>query len=455
MYYLMGIPQLYLDSNEKIQHIIINLGTTCYKKLFSGKNNDEVIAMCSNCDSKFIEEMYEKEITSLKKRIDDNFIKHQNEMTENTKQIIQSKQNVINELETKIIILKKDFENTFDEKINSEKKNINDKLIDQQKLFQSEFSKMENIIENLEEKTKELKNDKINQQKALDTWIGQRKFSNNTEQGNVGEKIMDDVVNHGLSFDKRATIEDSSQVGGSGDRIIKFNTGDNCMVEVKKKGVVTKEDMDQFNSHVKKDFEENKCQMALFVSLETQQIPKIGNSPILHFENNVGYIGLHSGLTIEEKKLRIESALHEMYERYMNKANKEEIKTDNSVYENLLEMKIAKKEECENKVKKYTKKLELSEKDFTFSKQELNNLHKKIMNNKIVVNEKYIDENMYIQDLIERIKDYHFVEPLKKQTFKKIIIKEMNLNAMESKFVNKKIKYTDIYLKSQQPDSNQ
>ena len=118
-------------------------------------------------------------------------------------------------------------------------------------------------------------------------------------------------------------------------------------------------------------------------------------------------------------------------------------------------MKIAKKEECENKVKKYTKKLELSEKDFTFSKQELNNLHKKIMNNKIVVNEKYIDENMYIQDLIERIKDYHFKEPLKKQTFKKIIIKEMNLNAMESKFVNKKIKYTDIYLKSQQPDSNQ
>ena len=298
------------------------------------------------------------------------------------------------------------------------------------------------------------KKDKMNQQKALDTWIGQRKFSNNTEQGNVGEKIMDDVVNHGLSFDKRATIEDSSQVGGSGDRIIKFNTGDNCMVEVKKKGVVTKEDMDQFNTHVKKDFEENKCQMGLFVSLETQQIPKIGNSPILHFENNVGYIGLHSGLTIEEKKLRIENALHEMYERFTNDKKKEKtIEKDDNIYNELLEIRITKKEECESKVKTISNKLEIAEKQLMISKQELNKLHKKILKNKINVNEKYIDENMYINDLIERIKTFTFSEKLKKQTFKKIIIKEMNLNAIESKFINKKIKYTDV--NSQQPDSNQ
>ena len=54
---------------------------------------------------------------------------------------------------------------------------------------------------------------------------------------------------------------------------------------------------------------------------------------------------------------------------------------------------------------------------------------------------------MYIEDLIERIKKYSFKEQLKKQTFKKIIINEMNLNAMESKFINKKACiYIYIYL---------
>ena len=60
----------------------------------------------------------------------------------------------------------------------------------------------------------------------------------------------------------------------------------------------------------------------------------------------------------------------------------------------------------------------------------------------------------YIDDLMEGIKNYNFTEQLKKQTFKKIIIKEMNLNAMENKFIEKKIKFTDIN-NSQQPDSNQ
>ena len=451
----MELPQLYLDSNEHIQNIIINLGTTCYQKMFSNKSNEEVIAMSSKSDSKVIEEMYEKEISFLKSCIDDNNIKHRNELIENGKNILHVKQNEIKELENKIIILKKEFEENIEEKILSEKNFVNEKLISQEKLFQSELSKLQLIIDNLNKNNEQLKKDNIDKQNALDTWVGQRKFNNNTEQGNVGEKIIDEIVNEGLSFDKKAIIEDSSQIGGSGDRIIKYDTGDSCMVEVKKKGVITKEDMDQFISHVKKDFEENKSQMALFVSLETRQIPKIGNSPSLHLENNIGYIGLHPGLAIDEKKLRIEEALNVMYDRYMVKEKIDEIEIDNSVYEELLEMKIAKKEQCENTVKKYTKKLNLSEKELTFSKQELNNLYKKIINKKIVINEKYIDEKMYIEDLIERIKKYSFKEQLKKQTFKKIIINEMNLNAMESKFINKKIKFTDIYFNSQQPDSNQ
>ena len=115
----MDIPQLYLDSNESIKNIIINLGTTAFNKLFSGKSNDDIIATWSQKD-KNIQEMYEKEISFLKKHMDDNFTQHQNELEENSKNISQKKQNEINELETKIIILKKEFENTVEEKVNSE-----------------------------------------------------------------------------------------------------------------------------------------------------------------------------------------------------------------------------------------------------------------------------------------------------------------------------------------------
>ena len=39
----MDIPQLYLDSNESIKSIIINLGTTALINYFC-KSNDDIIA---------------------------------------------------------------------------------------------------------------------------------------------------------------------------------------------------------------------------------------------------------------------------------------------------------------------------------------------------------------------------------------------------------------------------
>ena len=63
----MDIPQLYLDSSESIKHVIINLGTTCFNKIFSGKTDNEIITLCSQKNSNVIEEIYEKEIKFLKK----------------------------------------------------------------------------------------------------------------------------------------------------------------------------------------------------------------------------------------------------------------------------------------------------------------------------------------------------------------------------------------------------
>ena len=56
----MELPPLYLDSSESIKNVIINIGTTCFNKIFSGKTDNEIIALCSQKNSNVIEEIYEK-----------------------------------------------------------------------------------------------------------------------------------------------------------------------------------------------------------------------------------------------------------------------------------------------------------------------------------------------------------------------------------------------------------
>ena len=78
-------------------------------------------------------------------------------------------------------------------------------------------------------------------------------FNNDTEQGDYAEKILDDIINNGLPFDDKAKIQDTSDYGGSGDRIITFNTL-RLMIEVKNKDPEKKSDIDEFERHYEKDF---------------------------------------------------------------------------------------------------------------------------------------------------------------------------------------------------------
>jgi len=445
----MDVPSVYAESSEEIKKIIVSLGVSCYLKLFQNMNNEEILMKYANTNKNILSDVLEKEIDILKRTIDDNNIIHQNEIKHNTHKINLLKQNEIESLEDTIIILKKEKENEINERIRSEKNHHAEHLLSHKNLFESHSLNYENMISSLKEKNTLLEKENEKQDQYLKTWVGKRDFKNNTEQGIDGEKMIDNVVNKGLNFDKKATVEDSSQKGGSGDRIITFSNSDKCMVEVKNKGVITKEDMDQFTNHYKCDFAEKKCQIALLVSLQTNQIPKIGNSTKLFYKDNVGYFGLKNNLTIEEKEERIEDALQELTERYNDtKTNiKKEDIVGSDIYNEILKIRLSNKEESENKVKKYTKKLEISQKTLTECKQLLNDLYRKIQKNHIIIDERLIDEKVYIEELINEIKLWIANENmvLKKQTFKKIIIDKMNLSELDHKFIHKKIKLTDLY----------
>jgi len=264
----MQLPSIYSDANDKIKQIIIELGTSCYNKLFKDMEHDDILLSYSNVNKNSLHEYYEKEINHLKKRIDDNFCNYKNEIEKITQKIHFEKENEIKMLNEKNIILQKETG-----------KIIDDKLMSQKHIHEKELQYHENNLKNVTErydlektftetKLKDLSEELDKKQAIIDNFIGKRDFNNNTEQGDVGEKMIDNVVELGLTCDSKAIVEDSSKGGGSGDRIITFSDNLKMMIEVKNKNIITKEDREQFIHHYTNDFKENKCNMALFVSLE-------------------------------------------------------------------------------------------------------------------------------------------------------------------------------------------
>ena len=69
----MNLPSIYNDSSEEIKKIIIELGVSCYNKLFKDMEHDDILLSYSNVNKNSLHEYYEKEINHLKKQIDDNF----------------------------------------------------------------------------------------------------------------------------------------------------------------------------------------------------------------------------------------------------------------------------------------------------------------------------------------------------------------------------------------------
>ena len=305
-------------------------------------------------------------------------------------------------------------------------------------------------LECKEDKITTLCTENENKQNTIDEFIGRRQFKNNTEQGNYGEKIIDEIVlEKGLPYDKKADCIRTNKVGGSGDRIIKFDNGKNLMVEVKYKRIITKEDREQFETHYQKDFEEKKCDAALFLSLMSEQIPTIGDSPILHYKDSVGYYGLRENFTMPEKKIRIERCIHEMYCEMNNSDTKVESETENksNIYNTTLEILVNQKKEYERVRKIHTSESDKINENLIVVNQKLNDLYREIQVKHITIDRKLIDEKLYLSELIKRIREWKVENNItfKKGSHNKIILEKMTLNALDRDLItSKKIKQSDL-----------
>ena len=488
----MENPKIFTESNDDIKQFIINIGSCTYQKYFIHHDEKSLISLINSDKNDNMTQILEEKIVRLQENLNNLDISHKKELQVNKITESQKIQKIEEKKDLEIFELKKDFENekknfkekenNFEKKINCEienVKNLYEKIISEnEKKYSEKINSFHENEENkinyrisfvnslhqkdLEKKDLEILNIQQNSKKDLDNlkeqltiqkeindkFIGKREFNNNTDKGDYGENIIDEVVNSGLECDKCADIDDSSREGGSGDRIITFSNGLKLMIEVKNKGMIEKSDREQFEDHVKKDFELNKSNLALFVSLRTQQIPKIGNRPILHFDKNVGYYGLKDGRTKDEVVCRLNEIISEMYYKYEDLNVKDEKKNEKNmnndkkdIYNQLLGNLFLQQNDIKQRIRKNDSEKNELENKLKKIINEINSLQTEILVKKIDVDDKYKDEkickSLLIKDIKEVIQKENII--LKKHNYKKIIKEKcIGLNNYEINLLDRK-----------------
>lgn len=396
------MDNIYKQSNETIKEIIINLGINVFKLLEWDKLNEEdIIKRYNNNDNNYSNELKEYYETKIK-NINDN-----NEIT------INNLKNRINEIEV------------------NRDKSIGDNIKNIEKLHELEKKNLNDKIKSLEENNRltELIEDKI---------CDKKEFKNPTEQGDYVEKIFDEIVEKGLKYDTQAKINDTSDYGGSGDRIIKFSNGVVLMIEVKNKDTIKKSDIDEFKKCYEKDFRENKIDCALFFSYRTSQMPNICKAIIPEFyeEDKVIYYGIDGDNLTKPQKIKNIEYIIEFAYNSTNKRKKRKITEDNSninVYNNYLSNLTSSKDAINKDLRENQKKTKYNEEKLSEIDKELNNLYRMIQINNIEVEPGLLDDKLYKKNLIERIKEWKLSsENGNKKDWKKYCISELKLGERDT-----------------------
>ena len=425
---------LYKTLNSDCQRIARNFGCELFIHLGLNKlTSDEVISKYNyHNDKDTLKDTYENRIDILK-TTHEQFL---HESKETFKQQMEMKEEIILQLQNKNKELLSSMDETINMKVHDEKQSANERNLLQNEVYEGKLSTLTEKINGLENENKALKT-------ITDNLTDKKDFNNPTEQGNYTEKVFDVIIEEGLSFDTKATIEDTSQTGGSGDRIITFGNASKLMIEVKNKDTIKKSDMDEFKNHYEKDFEQKKVDCVLFFSNRTQQIPGKGKTIIpLYDKKNIIYYGVDDSLTPIEKKHRIINCLHEIYEKMKeNKETTTEIKEeDTEIYNQHLKKLKNDKKVYEEKIKNSEKKKVYNEKLLNENERELSQLYKKICIHKINVDTSLLDDNVYAQRLIELIKGWAITNTITfhKKDWRKQVIEGMNMNEYDSKIVRSK-----------------
>ena len=396
------------DYSPEIQDFIKSIGLYVFIKLgFNKLSESEILEKCTNNSSEDIVQNYEEKISTLKE-LNKNAIDDINSLNI---QLLDQKQKIINDLQNQINEIKcSEAENIRiamvqkDQMFNLEKQNLLDKI---------SFLEGQQSIKNLIE----------------ERFCDKKDFNNPTEQGDYAEKILDDIINEGIPFDDKAKIEDTSDTGGSGDRIITFRNGFKLMIEVKNKDPVKKTDIDEFERHYTKDFNEGKIDCALFLSYRTPQIPQKCKAIIPSYFNSdkVVYFGIEDTIDKPAKRLKIINCIEEIFRKFETK-NLEVKKEDNNkvnIYNSFLKELRDNLSYTEKSIKDHTINLETSNTRKTNIIKQTNEIYRIIHSENIDVDKSLLDDKIYRDEIINRVRVWYINAGEKKKDWKKNMKKEV------------------------------
>jgi hypothetical protein len=426
----MRMNTIFNNSSEDIQNIIICFGTNMFKKLRFDILSDEDIKQefSKYNDNSNIQDILQASFDNEKKFF------------------------LSNEKRLQIQI------DTSQETINILQNKINKLYEENETIIQNEKEKLQELF-TIKEESKNREMDSLRKEINLQNMIEEKflekkSFSHSTAQGDYVEKMFDEIVNKGLPYDDKASIEDTSNIGGSGDRLIIFSNGFRLLIEVKNKGSIQKDDIVDFQRHYMKDFEENKIDNALFFSFRTPQIPSICKAlcPQYKENNKVIYYGLEDTSTVDEKKARISSCIEEIYRRHVNETEndvKEELCNPSNIYEMYLETLKNNELSITNKIKTNEKDKDDFQKELTHIKKRINELHLEIQQNNITVRSDLLDDGIYKECLLLRISTWGQKNNIifHKTKWREQIRNGIPLTTYDEKILSKKIKQGDLQKK--------
>lgn len=272
-----------------------------------------------------------------------------------------------------------------------------------------------------------------------------KQYENMKEKGDFVENIISDTLVR--KIDRNSYVFDTSDIKGSGDRIVVFPNY-KMMIECKNKTSIKKSDIEQFKDHYVNDFKNNKYDVSVFISYNCEHILGKGCFKIEKHDNNiVGYLGINKNSSDKSKENIVEYFLCFVNDIYNSNFSSD--KSSDDVREIVVKSI-----------------LEINNDILTIEKYELpliENIREKYENKKFKLNKLISEfnlynipipleiqksectENIFIDKITEKMNDDYCIN---KQNWKKQIISDLNLDEFYCNFLNKRGITRDKILKS-------
>ena len=203
-------------------------------------------------------EPLKRQIETLRKQLEDQYLQTSTQITNEKNKIYEQLES---KYETKLAALRSEHTEEMTKANNNHSKVINDiieqehkrteaKLNEMKEQFNSQFNLKESLIQTLN---------------PLIKFYG----GTNVEKGNGGESCVRELLSSCKTYDG-SLVEDVSGTAASGDIIFTYKNI-KCLIEVKNKSKITKEDIEKFIRDVNHSKESIKINCAMLISLQSNQ----------------------------------------------------------------------------------------------------------------------------------------------------------------------------------------